>query len=63
MARRTHIEDVREVLAADDLDEVVRDKRRSGRAHKRSARRNRHYQRALLRHIVGEHEADDDEPR
>lgn len=50
--RRTRIQDYKRIKKADDLDEVVHDKRRDKRATKKKAkRRNRHYEKDLLRQL------------
>ncbi len=55
MARRTRIGDVRQVEAADDFEQVVRDKRSTKRASKRKGtQRHRHYVNTMLRHLVAD---------
>ncbi|CAI8396983.1 MAG: Uncharacterised protein [Cryomorphaceae bacterium] len=50
--RRTQIEDFEKIERADDLTELVKDKRTLKRQNKKKAnRRNRHYQKDLLRHL------------
>jgi len=53
MAKRTQIEDYKEVEDTDDLERVVKDKREGKRANKRKQhRRQRHYVKTLLRHLT-----------
>ena len=59
--KRTQISDFKKIQKADDLDEVVKDKREGKRAGKKKAkRRNRHYQKQLLKHL-GDHQNNPDE--
>lgn len=52
MGKRTQIQSYEKVERAEDLEEVVHDKRQAKRANKKKAkRRNRHYQKTLLRHL------------
>ena len=60
--KRTHIEDYKKIDKASDLDKVVKDKRKFKRADKKKAkRRNRHYERSLLRHLTNDYPTGDDE--
>jgi len=50
--KRTQIEDYTRIEKAEDLELLVRDKRTSKRASKQKAkRRNRHYQKDLLKKL------------
>ncbi|MEN0004491.1 MAG: hypothetical protein AAF798_10115 [Bacteroidota bacterium] len=54
MAKRTQIGDFKKIQRADDLEQIVKDKRKDKRANKKKAvQRNRHYERALLRKFRG----------
>jgi hypothetical protein len=54
--KRTQIEDYEKIEKAGDLEKVVRDKRKGKRASKEKAkRRNRHYQKILLKHLTQKH--------
>ena len=51
--KRTQISDFTKIEQADDLKRLVKDKRKGKRANKSKAkRRNRHYQKTLLRQII-----------
>lgn len=51
--KRTQIQDFSIIENADDLQRVVKDKRKAKRANKSKAkRRNRHYQKSLLKHLT-----------
>ena len=53
MARRTQIDDYTKVNKANDLEQIVKDKREGKRAtKKKQKRRNRHYVRTLLKHLT-----------
>ncbi|MEM9983187.1 MAG: hypothetical protein AAF734_11880 [Bacteroidota bacterium] len=53
MGKRTHIEDYQKVQKADDLNDLVKDKRAAKRANKQKKnRRARHYVKTLLRHLT-----------
>jgi phage protein D len=57
MSKRTQIADYSKIEKPEDLNEVVKDKRREKRANKKKAkRRNRHYANTLLRHFVQNYE-------
>lgn len=50
--KRTQIKDFQKIEKAEDLDDLVKDKRTGKRANKQKGkRRNRHYQKELLRHL------------
>lgn len=52
MAKRTQIRHYQNIEKADDLEKIVVDKRVNKRANKNKAkRRNRHYEKTLLRHL------------
>ena len=52
MPKRTQIGDYEKVERADDLEQLVKDKRSGKRANKEKGnRRNRHYAKTLLRHL------------
>lgn len=54
--KRTRIDDYAKIDHADDLEKVVRDKRKGKRANKKKAkRRDRHYQKTLLKHLTDHH--------
>ena len=58
--KRTQIEDFEKIEKAEDLEKVVRDKRKGKRASKEKAkRRNRHYQKTLLKHLSQKHDQDE----
>jgi uncharacterized protein (DUF2336 family) len=60
MGRRTHVEDYEKIGKADDLDQLVRDKRSGKRATKQKAkRRNRHYAKTLLKHLQSDVDEND----
>ena len=51
--KRTQMQDFLEIEQAEDLQRIVKDKRKGKRANKRKAkRRNRHYQKSLLKHLT-----------
>ena len=51
--KRTQIQDFHKIEQAEDLQRIVKDKRKGKRANKQKAkRRNRHYQKSLLRHLT-----------
>jgi len=53
MPKRTQIQDYQQIERADELDNIVQDKRSAKRANKKKAkRRNRHYGKTLLRHLA-----------
>ncbi|MEM6670865.1 MAG: hypothetical protein AAF661_16780 [Pseudomonadota bacterium] len=62
MAKRTYPSDARHVVDADDLEDVVRDKREDWRASGATARRRqRRYKKRLISQIArqeGDHESD-----
>lgn len=59
--KRTQIEDFEKIEKAGDLEEVVRDKRKGKRASKEKAkRRNRHYQKTLLKHLTLKRDANEE---
>jgi len=49
MAKRTSINDVRELSDLNDLNCIVKDKRVAKRAHAKKERRNRHYVKVLIK--------------
>lgn len=50
--KRTQIEDFEKIEKAADLTDLVKDKRKDKRANKQKAnRRNRHYEKSLLKHL------------
>ena len=52
MPKRTQNDDYRRVKRAEDLEEVVKDKREEKRANKQKAKQhNRRYEKRLLRHL------------
>lgn len=52
MAKRTQINDFEHIEQAEDLERMVRDKRRQKRANKKKAKqRNRRYEKRLLQHL------------
>ncbi|MEM9930939.1 MAG: hypothetical protein AAF840_14050 [Bacteroidota bacterium] len=52
MPRRTQNDDYRKVKQAEDLEQIVQDKRKDKRANKQKAKqRNRRYEKRLLRHF------------
>jgi hypothetical protein len=60
--RRTHIPDSQHIEKADDLDKVVKDKRRGKRATKKKGnRRNRHYEKCLLKYVAKDVEQSQDQ--
>jgi hypothetical protein len=53
MARRTQINDFDHIEKPEDLEHIVKDKRSGKRASKsKGKRRNRHYNKTLLRHLT-----------
>lgn len=53
--RRTQIGDYAKIDKAEDMEKLVRDKRVAKRANKKKAnRRNRHYEKTLLKHLTDE---------
>lgn len=58
--KRTHIDDYKKIEEARDLEDVVNDKREAKRANKQKARRrNRHYNKSLLKHLTQQFDQDD----
>lgn len=51
MPRRTSIADAARIEKADDLSNIVQDKRNHKRADAKRNRRNRHYVKLLLKHL------------
>lgn len=52
MPKRTQIEDYEKIGKAEDLNQLVKDKRADKRANKKKGkRRNRHYTKTLLKHL------------
>ncbi|MEM6830903.1 MAG: hypothetical protein AAF551_10345 [Bacteroidota bacterium] len=50
--KRTQIGDFKRIEKSDDLERIVKDKRTDKRASKeKGKRRNRHYTKALLKHL------------
>jgi uncharacterized protein (DUF2336 family) len=59
--KRTQIDDYKKIENADDLEEVVKDKRTAKRANKKKARRrNRHYNKNLLRHLTDHYDQENE---
>jgi hypothetical protein len=59
--KRTQIQDFEKIEQAQDLEDLVKDKRVDKRANKKKAnRRNRHYGKDLLRHLKANLQRDDD---
>lgn len=59
--KRTQIGDYEKIDKAEDLEKLVRDKREAKRANKKKAnRRNRHYEKTLLRHLTEDHGKNED---
>lgn len=52
MVKRTQIKQYKDIEKADDLEQIVVDKRKGKRANKAKAkRRKRHYSKALMKHL------------
>ena len=52
MAKRTQTTDFNKIAQADDLNQIVKDKRQGKRANKQKQKqRNRRYEKRLLRHL------------
>lgn len=49
MAKRTSVNDVKEIEDLDRLDKIVQDKRKHKRAGDKKERRNRHYIKLLIK--------------
>lgn len=59
--KRTQIDDYKKIENADDLEEVVKDKRTAKRANKKKARRrNRHYNKNLLRQLTDHYDQENE---
>lgn len=59
--KRTQIQDFEKIEQAQDLEDLVKDKRVGKRANKKKAnRRNRHYGKDLLRHLRANLQREDD---
>lgn len=52
MAKRTSVNDVKEIEDLDNLDKIVKDKRKLKRAGDKKERRNRHYVKLLIKQQV-----------
>jgi hypothetical protein len=60
MSRRTQIRDYEKIEQSEDLERVIIDKRKQKRANKKKGkRRNRHYQKVLLAHLIKDHKDQD----
>jgi hypothetical protein len=61
MPRRTHIEDIQQVDFADELEDVVQDKRAGWRANAAKARRRqRRYKNRLTQALAKSHSSDEE---
>jgi hypothetical protein len=58
MTKRTQINHYQKIEKAEDLEDIVVDKRQGKRANKNKAkRRNRHYTKTLMRHLSNDNES------
>ena len=56
MAKRTLVNDVKEIEDLYNLDKIVKDKRKHKRAGEKKERRNRHYVKLLIKQQITHHE-------
>jgi len=56
MAKRTSVNDVKNIEDLDRLDKIVQDKRKHKRASDKKERRNRHYVKLLIKQQINHHE-------
>jgi len=56
MAKRTSVNDVRNIEDLDRLDKIVQDKRKHKRAGDKKERRNRHYVKLLIKQQINHQE-------
>lgn len=52
MAKRTSINDIKEIDDLNELDKIVQDKRKHKRASEKKERRNRHYVKLLIKQQI-----------
>ena len=52
MAKRTSVNDIKDIEDLDNLGEIVKDKRKHKRASDKKERRNRHYFKLLIKQQV-----------
>jgi hypothetical protein len=52
MAKRTSINDVQQIDDLNNLTQIIKDKRNNKRADAKKERRNRHYEKVLIKHII-----------
>lgn len=55
MAKRTSVNDVKNIEDLDRLDKIVQDKREHKRAGDKKERRNRHYVKLLIKQQINHH--------